>query len=74
MNTTFTPTSMDNLVTKIIDFENGEMTSEEEAIDFFQFLVNTGLAWKFQGTYGRTARDLLAAGIIESPFQTVGEC
>jgi len=52
-----------NIVEKIIRFENGEMSFEEE-IDFFQELVDTGLAWELQGTYGRIANDLIKQGFI----------
>ena len=48
-------------VSKIIAYENGEM-SKEEAISFFQDLINTGLAWKLQGHYGRVATSLIESG------------
>jgi len=53
-----------DLTTRIIAFETGE-TTEEEVIELFQYLVNTGLAWSLQGTYGRTAEALIEAGLIE---------
>jgi len=37
---------------------------EQEVIEAWQFLVDTGLAWQLQGWFGRTARDLIEAGII----------
>ena len=52
-----------DLVTRIIEFETGEAT-EEQVIELFQYLVDTGLAWSLQGTYGRTAEALLEAGVI----------
>lgn len=48
---------------KIIAFENGEMT-EDELVEFFQGLVDTGMAWNMQGMYGRTAMALIEAGLI----------
>lgn len=33
----------------------------------WQGLVNTGMAWKLQGWYGRTAADMLASGYIKPP-------
>lgn len=50
-------------VDKLIAYENNEL-SYEEAIELFQDLVNSGLAWKLQGHYGRTAMALLRAGEI----------
>ena len=49
-------------VTKIIAYENGEM-NEEEIISFFQELIDSGVAWQLQGSYGRTATDLIEQGL-----------
>ena len=51
---------------KIIDYENAMLT-EQETIELFQDLVNTGLAWSLQGHYGRTARDLINSGQVTQP-------
>lgn len=59
-------TGYDGLVTLIIAYENGEM-DEDEMVAFFQQLVDTGLAWSLQGSYGRTARDLIEAGLVTDP-------
>lgn len=56
---------MNDLVGKIIDFESGNL-SEDETIGFFQELIDSGLAWNLQGSYGRTARNLIDAGICHS--------
>jgi len=53
-------------VDKIIAYEQGELT-QEEVIELFQELVNSGLAWSLQGSYGRTAMALIEAGEIEPP-------
>jgi hypothetical protein len=45
----------------IIRYEQGDMDSTE-AIDFFQRLIDTGLAWELQGHYGRTAQSLINGG------------
>jgi len=52
------------MVDKIIDFESG-MMDEDEIVEFFQELINTGMAWTLQGSYGRTARALIDAGLCE---------
>ena len=51
-------------VSKIIAYENGEM-SKGEVISLFQELIDTGLAWKLQGHYGRTAKQMIDAGMVE---------
>ena len=53
------------MVDKIISYEQGEM-NEEEMISFFQELINTGLAWKLQGSYGRTAMNLIEEGFCKT--------
>lgn len=40
-----------------------EADSEEQVIEAWQTLINTGLAWRLQGWFGRTARDLIEQGI-----------
>lgn len=52
-----------NMVDKIIAFENGDMT-EEEVIHFFQDLVDSGDAWRLQGSYGRMATALIDQGLV----------
>ena len=44
-------------------FCEGEGATEEQQIEAWQYLIDTGLAWKLQGWFGRTARDLIEEGI-----------
>jgi hypothetical protein len=44
----------------------GYEPSEEELNEAWQFLIDTGLCWKLQGWYGRSARDLIEAGICHA--------
>lgn len=52
-----------SLTSLICAYEAGEL-DEESTLELFQELVNTGMAWQLQGHYGRTAADLLRAGLI----------
>lgn len=45
----------------VIAFESGEL-DDEEVIELFQHLIDSGLAWELQGSYGRTAKHLIDAG------------
>lgn len=49
-------------IDKIIAFEEGEL-DREETIELFQELINSGLAWKLQGAYGRMASRLIDSGL-----------
>lgn len=51
------------LVNQIIKYEQ-EFMPDEEMLELFSALIKNGMVWKLQGSYGRTARDLIAAGKI----------
>lgn len=53
-----------DVVGAIMDYEVGEL-NDENTLTLFQHLVDSGLAWTLQGSYGRTAQDLLKAGLIQ---------
>ena len=38
--------------------------TEEEVLEAWQYLVDTGLVWQLQGFFGRTAASLIEAGVI----------
>lgn len=46
----------------IMAYEGGEL-DEAETIAGFQSLINSGIVWKLQGHYGRTAQRLIDAGL-----------
>jgi len=52
-----------DLMSQILDYEMG-ILEWDETVELFQELVNTGLAWTLQGSYGRMARDLIEQGVI----------
>ena len=45
--------------------EGVESATEEEQIEAWQHLIDTGLAWSLQGCFGRTASQLIEQGICE---------
>lgn len=49
----------------IMKWEDGSMSPEEEGT-FFQGLIDSGLAWKLQGMYGRRATDLINSGVCHA--------
>ena len=49
-----------------------EAESEEQVTDAWQYLHDTGLAYTLQGWFGRTARDLLATGVITDSSDAAG--
>lgn len=61
----------DDLVTKIMKYEQGEL-NYEDSLDLFQELIDSGQVWSLQGHYGRTAVSLLEAGVV-TPKREEGE-
>jgi len=55
-------------VSFVMDYESGELT-REEIIAGFQQMINSGVVWKLQGNYGRSAMDLINAGHCTRPGQ-----
>ena len=54
---------MKNLTERITEYEQGKL-DEQQTIQLFQELVDSGLAWNLQGHYGRTAYQLIEAGLV----------
>ena len=56
-----------DLTSRIIEYELGEL-DDAQVQALFQELVDSGLAWQLQGTYGRIAMRLLEDGVIHPPI------
>ena len=50
------------VIDKIIQYETEGFETEDEYVEFFQELIDSGLAWQLQGSYGRTARVMIDEG------------
>jgi hypothetical protein len=53
-------------VAAIMQYESGEL-GDDGVIELFQQLLDDGTVWRLQGHYGRTAHQLIAAGLITPP-------
>jgi hypothetical protein len=51
-------------VRRLIDYEEGRL-SGHEVLELFSEMIKSGLAWKLQGHYGRTAVKLIKSGYID---------
>ncbi len=58
--------SKKKLVVNAVGIAEGwiEPENEQEVIDAWQYLHDTGMAYDLQGWFGRTARNLINEGII----------
>ena len=54
---------MKELYERITEYESGEL-NQEQTIQLFQELIDSGLIMKLQGHYGRMAFQLMEAGLV----------
>lgn len=45
---------------------NHEDITEERYIEAWQLLIDTGLAWQLQGSFGRQAQSLIETGVCHA--------
>ena len=53
-----------DIVTLMMDFENGDL-DQQQTIDLFQQLIDSGTVWHLQGCYGRMASELIRNGYCQ---------
>ena len=56
----------DDIVGKIMAFEQGDLCNEE-VYSLFQFLLDSGMIYSLQGSYQRMAEELILAGKVDMP-------
>lgn len=49
-----------------------EADGENQVIEAWQYLIDTGLAWTLQGWFGRRAKTLIDAGFCTAPANVGG--
>ena len=67
MTTSTQPTWTPYDASACVEGFDGEEHDQETIISAWQYLLDTGLCWKLQGWYGRTANELIEAGYITPP-------
>lgn len=61
-----------NLLGNIIAYESGELSAENTLVLFAE-LIKSGKAWSLQGSYGRTANELVKMGYISASGKILKE-
>lgn len=57
---------MQDIMDLLIQYESGQLDSAA-TVALFQRLIDSGLAWQLQGSYGRAARALIEEGLCTPP-------
>ena len=55
-----------DIVDAVMIADGGMEADEKTTIKAWQTLIDSGMAWKLQGSYGRTADRLIEKGICKS--------
>ena len=51
-------------VDELMAYEDGRL-DQDQIVDLFQRLVDNGMAWSLQGSYGRMAQQLIRQGLVK---------
>jgi hypothetical protein len=54
-----------DFIDRLVAYESGEL-DQDETVELFQELVDTGAAWQLQGSYGRQAQRFIDAGLVHA--------
>ena len=54
-------------INAVLIAEGGIDTDQETQIDAWQYLVDTGIVWTLQGSFGRMAQELIDQDVITAP-------
>lgn len=54
-----------DLFTAVAIVEGMQEAEDDEMLDAYQHLVDTGIVWKLQGSFGRVAQHMIDAGLIK---------
>jgi hypothetical protein len=49
---------------------DGEHHDQETLVSAWQYLIDTGIAWRLQGSFGRLAQALIDDGTCTAPVQS----
>jgi hypothetical protein len=56
-----------DVITAVLIVEGVDEADEEKQLEAWQHLVDTGMAWRLQGSIGRAADNLIEQGTINAP-------
>ena len=56
-----------NIINAVMIIEGYEDADFDTVIEAWQALIDTGLVWRLQGFYGRTAHKLIVEGVCQPP-------
>ena len=60
---------LNNRIMELMMLYESEGLTEDETIELFQHLVDSGMAWTLQGFYGRQAMALIEMGLVTRPTE-----
>ena len=55
----------------VMTIECDDTATTQEILDAFQHLIDTGVVWSLQGSYGRTAHRLIQEGLCQGVAENV---